>query len=55
MRRMLGPMLEANVWANMERMLVVRVTGYTMYQMAEHWKQTFDSSHGLHSNIGSIF
>ncbi len=56
--RMLGPMLEANVWANMERMLgpmlVVWAAGYTMCQIAQHWKQTFGSSHSLHSNIGSI-
>ncbi len=42
--RMLGPMLEANVLANMERMLgpvlVVRAADYTMRQIAQHWKQT---------------
>ncbi len=50
MRRMLGRMLEANVWANMERMLgpilVVRATGYTMRQIVQHWKQTLSSRHG---------
>ncbi len=58
MRRMLGPMLEANVWTNMERMLepmsVVWATNYTMRQIAQHWKQTFGSSYSLRSYIGSI-
>ncbi len=44
--------------ANMERMsgpmLVVRAAGYTMRQIAQYWKQTFGSSHSLHSSIGSI-
>ncbi len=42
MRRLLGPMSEANVWANIERilrtMLVVQAAGYTMRQIAQHWK-----------------
>ncbi len=42
MERMSGPML------------VVWVAGYTMRQIAQHWKQTFGNSHSLHSNIGSI-
>ncbi len=42
MERMLGPVL------------VVRAAGYTMRQIAQHWKQTFGSSHSLHSSIGSI-
>ncbi len=49
-------MLEANIWANMEQMLgpmlVVWAAAYTMRQIAQHWKQTFGSSHSLHSNIG---
>ncbi len=44
MRRILGPKLEANIWANMEQMLgpmlVVLAATYTMRQIAQHWKQT---------------
>ncbi len=54
MRRMLGPMLEANVWANMKRMLrpmlVVRAAGYTMRQIAHIGSKHYS----LHSNVGSI-
>ncbi len=42
MERMSGPML------------VVRAASYTMSQIAQYWKQTFGSSHSLHSIIGSI-
>ncbi len=40
--------------ANAGAMLVVRAAGYMMRQIVQYWKQTFGSSHGLHSSIGSI-
>ncbi len=59
MRRMLGQMLEANVWVNMERMLgpmlVMWATGYTKCQIVQHWKQTFGSSHSLHPILEASF